>query len=84
MVDNPSCFNKDGNLRKSIGLNTSGKFTISLKRGHTKPWNISGSPFSIDSLVKAQGLNTPFGRPNHRKRKVSTKFNLPRTKRMRF
>lgn len=32
-VDDASCLSKDGNFRKSIELNTAGKFAISLKRG---------------------------------------------------
>ena len=80
-VDDPSCFDKDGNLRKSIELNAFGTFAISLKTGQSEPWNISGSPFSVESLVKAQGLNMPFGRPDHLKRKASGGFDLPSTKR---
>ena len=80
-LDDPSCFDADGNLRKSVELNTSGKFAISLKRGQSEPCSISGSPFSVDSLVKAQGLNMPFGRPDHRKRKASGGLDLPKTKR---
>jgi hypothetical protein len=40
-----------------------------IKQGDLEPCNISGSPYSIDKLVSAQGLNAHLGRADHRKRK---------------
>lgn len=65
-----SIFDKDGNFRRQIELNTTDRFTISLKQGSSEPCNISGSPFSVGKLIQAQGLDASFGRPDHRKRKA--------------
>ncbi|KAI9855647.1 MAG: hypothetical protein M1813_009693 [Trichoglossum hirsutum] len=70
-VGDNSFFGKDGSFRKPVKLNISEKFTLSLKQGDSEPYNISGSPFSIDRLVLAQGLNASFGRADHRKRRLS-------------
>ena len=69
----------DGNFRKFVELNVTGRFTISLKQGSEK-YNISGSPHSIDKLITAQGLNAYCGSANHRKRKWSGALALRKRK----
>ncbi|KAH8653952.1 acyl transferase/acyl hydrolase/lysophospholipase [Tricladium varicosporioides] len=64
-----SFIGEDGNFRKRVELNLGGRFTISLKQGDSEPCNISGSPYSIEKLITAQGLNAYFGRADHGKRK---------------
>jgi hypothetical protein len=81
LVNHPSCFGKDGNFKKRIELITAGRFTISLKRGSSEVWNISRSPFTLESLKKDQGFDISFGRPDHRKRKASNDFDRPGKKR---
>jgi len=66
-----SCFDSSGNFRKRIELHTDDRFYITLKQGSSKPYNISGSPFSVNKLVLLQGFLAVFGRPDHRKRKNS-------------
>jgi hypothetical protein len=83
IVNDPSCFGKDGNFRKTVELNTNDKFTISLKKGTSDPWNISRSPFSLEKLIAAQGLNMLFGRPDHQKRKAPEDFGFSRKKQRR-
>ena len=73
----------DGNLRKPVELNATDKFTISLKQGDSEPCNISGSPYSIDKLILAQGLNAYFGTADHRKRRRCSDIDLPTAKRKR-
>jgi hypothetical protein len=43
-------------------------FQILLEEESSSPWDISGSPFTIDALSKQQGLNRCFGSEDHRKR----------------
>ena len=64
-----SCFGVDGNFYKRVELQVSDKFTISLKQDHWESCNISGSPYSVDSLIRAQDLDAYFGTAYHRKRK---------------
>jgi len=79
-----SFISKDGNFRKRVELNLNGRFTISLKQGDSEPCNISGSPYSIEKLITAQGLNAHFGRADHGKRKRSADGDLPTRKRQRI
>jgi hypothetical protein len=83
-VGDQSCIGKDGNFRKRIELNLSGKFTISLKQGDSDPCHISGSPYMIDKLISAQGFDAHFGRADHRKRKRSSDSDLSARKRQRM
>ncbi|KAI9767636.1 MAG: hypothetical protein M1840_005507 [Geoglossum simile] len=69
IVGDSSSFSRDGNFCKRLELKVINKFIISLKQDESEPCNISGSPFSIDKLALAQGLNASFGRADHRKRK---------------
>lgn len=69
VVGDRSFLRADGNFRKCVQLNIGDSFTISLKQGELKTCNISGSPYSVDRLVAAQGLHAYFDRADHRKRK---------------
>jgi len=64
-----SSLDAGGNFRKRIEFNSEGKFTISLRQGSWEPCNISGSPFGVSNLVRAQDLDAYFGTPDHGKRK---------------
>ncbi|KAF2113714.1 hypothetical protein BDV96DRAFT_601192 [Lophiotrema nucula] len=54
-----------------VQIQVSEEFTISMKLKDGKAYSISGSPFTVKSLVQAQGLDAHFGRADHRKRKRS-------------
>jgi hypothetical protein len=41
-------------------------FEIVLREGFEEASNISGSPFTIDQLVKAQKIDAWFGTADHR------------------
>ena len=43
-------------------------FQITLEEESSSVWDISGSPFTIDTLSEQQGLNRFFGSDDHRKR----------------
>lgn len=62
----------DGNFVKEVNFHTTSRtepFKISLREGDaTSP--ISGSPFTLESLINAQSLNSRFGTIDHRKRKL--------------
>ncbi|TGO90888.1 hypothetical protein BPOR_0047g00110 [Botrytis porri] len=63
---------QNGNFSKAVSIEVFDKrtsFTIQLKEGSSQPCSISGSPFSIESLVTAQHLDSPFGTVDHVKRK---------------
>jgi hypothetical protein len=63
---------QDGNFKKRVSFeapNRKSLISIHLKEGSLQSCNISGSPFSINGLVEAQGLELSFGRPDHMKRK---------------
>lgn len=64
-----SFLDRDGNFRKRVELGVLEKFSISLKQGRSDPCNISGSPYSMQRLIMAQGLDACLGTPYHRKRK---------------
>ncbi len=80
-IGDSSFVGRDGSFRKRVELNISDRFAIILKQSDTEPCNISGSPYSIEKLIIAQGLNTHFGTANHSKRKRSTESSLFRRKR---
>ena len=63
---------RDGNFRKRVCFDVDSKqdlVSLQLREGGLESFNISGSPFSVDWLVEAQGLRRPFGRPDGVKRK---------------
>ncbi|KAJ8058493.1 hypothetical protein OCU04_012681 [Sclerotinia nivalis] len=77
---------KDGNFSKAVSFEVFDKrttFAIQLKEGSSQPCSISGSPFSIDSLVTAQHLECPFGTMDHAKRKRVDSIDLSSRKRPR-
>ncbi|PVH69548.1 hypothetical protein DL98DRAFT_624539 [Cadophora sp. DSE1049] len=83
-VGDRSFIGKNGNFRKRVELSLSGRFTITLKQGDSEPCNISGSPYLIEKLIIAQGLNAHFGRADHGKRKRSVDGDLFTRKRQRI
>jgi hypothetical protein len=58
-----------GMFRKRVQFKTKAVMEISLKWESFEARQISGSPFSVDALINAQGLNLQFGRADHKKRK---------------
>jgi hypothetical protein len=83
-IGDRSFIGKDENFRKRVELSLSGRFTISLKQGDSEPCNISGSPYSVERLISAQGIDAHFGRADHSKRKRSGDGDLPARKRRRI
>ncbi len=83
-VGERSFIGKDGNFRKRVELSLGGRFTISLKQGESEPCNISGSPYLIEKLILAQGLDAHFGGAHYGKRKRSADGGLPTKKRQRI
>jgi hypothetical protein len=79
-----SFFGADRNFRKRVELNVADRFVISLKQGNSEPCNISGSSYSINKLILAQGLNAHFGTADHRKRKRSEESAFRGRKRQRI
>ncbi|KAI9762170.1 MAG: hypothetical protein M1840_001465 [Geoglossum simile] len=85
-IGDRSSLGKGGDFRKRVELrigDLQSKLSIYLKEGRHEQQNISGSPFSISTLVAAQGLDAYFGRADHRKRKPSDNSGSPKTKRLR-
>jgi hypothetical protein len=63
---------RDGNFRKRVYFDIGSKqdfVSLHLRKGALESYNISGSPFSVDWLIEAQGLGRPFGGADHVKRK---------------
>ncbi len=61
----------DGNFQKEVRFRTLSRtepFKISLREGGDDS-PISGSPFTLQSLIEAQSLDARFGTRDHRKRK---------------
>jgi len=86
-VEDRSSIDRDGNFRKRVEFSICDrqrKISISLKEGSHPPNNVSGSPFSVDSLVGAQGMDAHFGRADHKKRKQPDDFGSPGPKRRRI
>ncbi|KAH7363553.1 phospholipase [Plectosphaerella cucumerina] len=70
-VGDAACFDREGNFRKAVELDTCGTLQIALREGATAPCDIGRSPFSVERLVALQGLDSVFGRRSCRKRKNS-------------
>jgi hypothetical protein len=71
-IGDRSSLDRDGNFKKRVCFATPDRqslITIRLRDSSLESCNISGSPFSIYRLLGAQGLELPFGRPDHLKRK---------------
>jgi hypothetical protein len=67
---------RDGNFRKRVSFDVTSKqdlVSLRLREGSSEAYNISGSPFSVDWLIEAQGLGRTFGRADgvQRKRKYN-------------
>lgn len=67
-IDDPSNFDETGNFCTSLTLGVQGSFSVFLQEGSNTPRHISGSPYSVERLVRAEGLEAYFGRADHRKR----------------
>jgi hypothetical protein len=63
-----SNFDETRNFCTSLTLGVQDGFSIFLQEDGCTPRHISGSPFSVERLVRAEGLEAYFGRPDHRKR----------------
>lgn len=77
---------RNGNFSKAVCLEVFDRrtsFAIQLKEGSSQPCGISGSPFSVESLVTAQRLEFPFGTADHAKRKRVHSIDLSSRKRPR-
>jgi hypothetical protein len=61
----------DGNFQVRVDATTHNMLAITLELDGMEACHIGGSPFSVEKLVAVQGLDAPFGRPDHRKRKRS-------------
>ena len=60
-----SCIDADGNFCLPLDVETKDKFVITLQLADEEAGSdISGSPFSVQKLVAAQGLDAAFGRPD--------------------
>jgi hypothetical protein len=64
------CFADDGNFRRRVEIRTPGEFTLSMKQESKKPYDITGSPFSVERLIHAQGFKAAFGRPECKRKRV--------------
>jgi hypothetical protein len=49
-------------------------FAIPLDQGDSEPCNISGSPYPMDKLILAQGLDVPFGRDDNREEEKMLRY----------
>jgi hypothetical protein len=68
-INERSFVGNDGNFQIQINAKTSDRLEVTFEIDGTKACNISGSPYSLQKLVTVQGLDAPFGRSDHRKRK---------------
>ncbi|OBT48514.1 hypothetical protein VE00_01410 [Pseudogymnoascus sp. WSF 3629] len=56
---------RDGNFRKRVCFDVTSKedlVSLQLQERGSEPYHISGSPFSVNWLIEAQGLGRPFER----------------------
>lgn len=67
-IGDRSNFDETKNFCASLTLCVQGSFSVFLQEDSHTPRHISGSPFSVDRLVQAEGLEAYFGRADHRKR----------------
>jgi hypothetical protein len=71
-IEDGSWLDEGGNFNKRVCLELVDRrshIALQLREGTSEPCSISGSPFTIDSLVAAQQLSACFGTSNHEKRK---------------
>lgn len=84
VIENGSCLDVDGNFRFRVSLKVADRKSqifIRLQNDSSEAWNISGSPYAIDSLVAAQQLDACFGQADHAKRKRIASIDAPSKKR---
>ncbi|KFY80531.1 hypothetical protein V499_00606 [Pseudogymnoascus sp. VKM F-103] len=65
-VQDRSSLARDGNFRKRVCFDVTSKedlVSLQLQEGGSEPYHISGSPFSVNWLIEAQGLGRPFEAP---------------------
>jgi hypothetical protein len=55
-VNDPTCFDKGGNFRKQIEVDTHGSLEICLREGLSEPSPISRSPFTIEHWWRSRAL----------------------------
>lgn len=70
-ISDLSFWDKNGNFHKTIKFEAARGISISLKEKGYREYPISGAPFSIQRLIEAQGLNTPFGTADHKRKRSS-------------
>lgn len=71
-MEDGSYLDSKGNFCKRVSIelvDTRSHISIQLQEGGSEPCNISGSPYTIDSLVATQQLDACFGTSYHVKRK---------------
>ena len=75
---------EDGNFCIAVKLEASERISISVRVGGqlARAWDISGSPFTVADLIRAQGLNACFGNERHRKRRRSASGDIRPAKRV--
>jgi len=72
LIRDRSSLARDGNFRKRVDFEVTSKddlISLQLREKGSESFNISGSPFSIQWLIKVQELGQPFGRRDGVKRK---------------
>jgi hypothetical protein len=71
-IEDGSWLDNGGNFNKKVSLelvDRRSNISLQLQEGTLEPCSISGSPYTIDSLVMAQQLGACFGTSDHKKRK---------------
>jgi hypothetical protein len=71
-IGDGSFLDKNKNFKKRISFSVLDKrsaISIVLQEGSSQPCNISGAPFTLNHLIKVQGLDCYFGTADHQKRK---------------
>lgn len=83
-IGDASWLSPEGNFNKRVEievLNDKTPTSIQLQQGAAENLSVSGSPFTIDSLVAAQQLNACFGTSYYEKRKrIDSTYALSRKK----
>ena len=80
-IQDRSSLARDGNFRKRVCFDVAKRedlVSLHLQEKGSEPYNISGSPFSVNWLIEAQGLERRFGRSDGVKRKRKDNDDLPR------
>jgi hypothetical protein len=86
-IADDSYFSNDGNFCKRISFevaDTEAPISIQLQQGSLEPSSISGSPYSIQGLVKALQLDSCFGRADHVRKKRTYSIDYTPRKRRRL